>query len=769
MPVRAKLAQVALGLVTVEPAARTLFVPFDDASTRRRPYTLRNASTWLHHEGHVLFQGESIQVLPLQDGLVEMRFDRRGDAINKLDARTVDEFRQATRLIAAAADVRGLLVTSAKDVFIVGADITEFGALFQQPAEAIAVSVRTSNEVFIAFEDLKVPSVIAINGIAFGGGLELALSGSLRVMSESAQVGVPEVKLGLIPGFGGTVRLARVADPAVAIDWVTSGKPAKAAAALAAGVVDEVVAPAALRDSALALLQRAVRAEVDWQARQQRKRAPVALAAPEAAALFEAARAKVAAQNPKHQPAALIALDMMAKAAGCEREAALRLEGEAFGKVAKTQAAAALVQAFLNDQALKKLFKRHAREASPVKHAAVLGAGIMGGGIAYTSALRGVPVRMKDIAQAPLDLGIAEAARQLARQVKGGRLSQDKADAVLASITPQRDDAGFDAVDCVVEAVVENLQVKQQVLAALEDAVAPQAVLASNTSSLRIDDIAANLKRPQNFVGMHFFNPVPVMALVEVIQGVKTSASAVSTAVGYAVAMGKIPIVVKDCPGFLVNRILTPYVNAFTRLLADGADFEQVDQVMEAFGWPMGPAYLQDVVGMDTALHVFEVISAGYPDRMQPVEPNAVKRMVERKRYGQKTGAGFYRYESDPNGRPRKSSCPEAKALVAALQVQGRRDFAHEEIIERMMLPMIVEAAHALEDGVVATPAELDMALLLGVGFPAYAGGALKYADWLGLPQVVALCDKYAALGAACAATPRMREMAEQGGRYYPV
>ena len=715
-----------------------------------------------------MLQGQSIQVLPLADGLVELRFDRQGEAINKLDARTVDEFRQATALIAAAPAVRGVLVTSAKDVFIVGADITEFGATFQNTAEGIAADVRAKNDWINVFEDLGVPSVVAINGFALGGGLEIALLAPLRVMADTAQIGVPEVKLGLFPGFGGTVRLARVAGLAKAMEWVASGKPAKAPVALAAGVVDEVAPLAELRDRALALLQRAVRGEVDWQAAQQRKRSALALSATEAGAIVEAARAPLM-RTAKHQPAAVTALEMMAQGASRDRAGALDLESAAFGRVAKTQAASSLVQAFLNDQALKKLYKRHARAARPVKQGAVLGAGTMGGGIAITSALRGTPVRMKDIAQPALDLGMAEAGKQLAKQVKSGRLTPEKAEAIRATIQPQLDETGFDGVDCVIEAIVENLGVKRKVLAALEGAVRADTVIASNTSSLRIDDIAQPLARPENFVGMHFFNPVPVMPLVEVIQGAKTSDAAVSTAVGYALAMGKMPIVVKDGPGFLVNRILTPYVNAFVQLVADGADFEAVDRAMEAFGWPMGPAYLQDVVGMDVGAHVFDVIAAGYPQRIQPIERNPIALLVANKRYGQKTGAGFYRYENDPTGKPRKSSDPAAHALVATLQPQGRRAFSDAEIVERMMLALLVEAAHALEEGVVATPAELDMALLLGIGFPAHVGGALKYADWLGLAQVVALSDKHAALGPAYVATPTMRAMAATGARYYPL
>jgi 3-hydroxyacyl-CoA dehydrogenase / enoyl-CoA hydratase / 3-hydroxybutyryl-CoA epimerase / enoyl-CoA isomerase len=720
-------------------------------------------------EENFLFQGENIQVLSLDNGLVELRFDRRDAAINKLDASTVDEFRQATACIAASPSTRGVLVSSAKDVFIVGADITGFSALFQLSAEDIAKVVRADVESVTAFEDLQIPSVVAINGFALGGGLELALLASLRVIASTAQVGLPEVKLGLIPGLGGTARLSRVAGLATAVDWIASGRSANASAALAAGVVDQVVPPEGLREGALALLQRAVRGEIDWQAAQQRKRMGLPLSAQEAAGIVEAARVLIETRSGKHLPAAMMAIGMMGEAATCERTGALDLESSTFGRVARTQAASSLVQAFLNEQALKKRFRNHAQAARPVKRAVVLGAGVMGGGIAYTSALRGTPVRIKDIARPQLDLGMAEVDRQLARMLEHGRLDEAKAHAVRASIVPQLDEAGFGIADCVIEAVIENLDIKRKVLAALELAVKADTVIASNTSSLRIDDLAQPLARPENLVGMHFFNPVPVMQLVEVIRGTRTSDAAVSTAVGYAVAMGKTPIVVKDCPGFLVNRILTPYVNAFVQLIADGADFEKVDRAMEGFGWPMGPAYLQDVVGMDVGAHVGDVISAGYPQRMQPVEHNVVKLMVESGRYGQKSGAGFYRYEHDPARRPRKLTAPDAHALVARIQRRGTRGFEDAEIVERMMLPMIVEAAHALEEGVVATPAELDVALLLGVGFPAYAGGALKYADWLGLDRVVALCDRHAALGPQYAATPRMRAMAAAGERYYPV
>ncbi|ROZ68810.1 fatty acid oxidation complex subunit alpha FadB [Ramlibacter sp. WS9] len=712
-------------------------------------------------------KGKSIQILDLGEGVLELRFDRENEAINKLDDRTLVEFEQAVAEIRNTPGVRGVLVSSAKDMFIAGADITEFGASFSRSPAAIAELAKEKNQGLIAFEDLAVPSVVAINGFALGGGLELALGASLRVMSSNSQIGLPEVNLGLFPGLGGTVRLSRIAGLPVALEWVCGGKPVKAAAALAAKVVDAVAEPAAVRDEALALLRRAMAGEVDWKAAQERKRQPVPMAAGVQSALFDEMRAKLIARAPRHQPAALMALDMMREAAVLPRAEALGREAAWFGEVARTQAAASLVQNFLNDQAVKKQARQLARQGQPVRQAAVLGAGIMGGGIAYTSVLKGVPVRLKDISQPQLDLGVAEVRKQLQRLVKGARKQPAEAESILATVKPQLDYAGFDEVDLTIEAVVENLQLKHTVLAELEQRVRPDAVIATNTSSLRIDDIAAPLKRPENFVGMHFFNPVPVMPLVEVIRGARTSDAAVAMAVGHCVAMGKTPIVVKDCPGFLVNRILTAYVSGFLQLINEGADFVKVDQVMEEFGWPMGPAYLQDVVGMDTSRHVSDVIGAGYPERLTPPPRNALRLMVEHGRLGQKSGSGFYKYEADAEGKPRRSTAQDTHALLATLQSDGPREFAPQEIVDRMMLPLMLEAARALEEGVVRTPAELDMALLLGVGLPAYLGGALKYADWLGLAEVVARADKLAPLGAVFHVTPRMREMAAGGETFY--
>ena len=714
-----------------------------------------------------MFQGQSLRVVALPgDGMFEVVFDRIGDSINKFDDRTVAEMREAVAVLRCQPHLRGVLVTSAKDVFIVGADITEFGRKFSQTAAEIATDVARSNEAFVAFEDLPVPSVVAVNGFALGGGLELVLSCSLRVMSRKASVGVPEVKLGLFPGFGGTVRLSRLAGLAVACDWVASGRPAGADASLSAGVVDAIASPEDLRSTALDWLERAMNGSIDWAKRQEVKRNPVAVGANTMEADFAAIIAKVRRSSPPHQPAAVTALQMMRDAVSLTRDEALALEAKTFGEVARTQAATSLVQAFLDDQAVKKKVKSLVKNTPVIGQAAVLGAGIMGGGIAIAAALKGLPVLMKDIQPKALDLGMSEAKKQVSRQQRLGRLDESQAIEVLQRIKPQTDDTGFDETDIVVEAIVENLELKRKVLGNLELVLAPQAVIASNTSSLRIDDIAQGLIHPDRLVGMHFFNPVPMMPLVEIVRGTQTSDATVGSAVSLVVAMGKTPIVVKDCPGFLVNRLLTAYIRGFLGLVAEGADFVQIDQVMESYGWPMGPAYLEDVVGIDTGSHVNDTISAGYPDRMPPLAQDALKLLASNGRLGQKSGLGFYRYETRADGKPSRSPAADTHELLATLQPAERRAFKAQEIVDRMMLPMVIEAAHALEEGVAQSATELDRAMQLGLAFPAYAGGPLQYADWLGLAEVVARSERLRHLGKAYEPTSRMRQLAAAGGLF---
>lgn len=708
-----------------------------------------------------MFQGKTVRLQLLYAGIAELCFDRREDSINKLDVHTVEELRMATDELYRQAGLRGVLVRSAKSVFIVGADIFEFAELFVRPEDEIAAHIARQNAAFRRFEDLDVPIVTAINGVALGGGLEMALASDCRVAAETAQVGLPEVKLGLFPGYGGTVRLPRLTSAAVAIEWICNGKSRSAAQAAAADVVDEVTTPGQLRSAALARLE-ALIASGDWRASRVRRHGPFA---PDPDA-FAQAHARFEKDSPL-QPAALAAVELMESCAALGRDPALEREHRAFARIARTQAAASLVQQFVNEQRVKAKAKAYGKRATSLRRVGVVGAGIMGGGIAYTSASRGFPVVMKDIAAKALEQGMAEARKLLEKQVRAGRFNTDQMDAVLSTIHPQLDYEGFGSLDLVIEAVVESMEMKARVLSEIEQRAGGSAVIASNTSSLSIESMAAGLARPERFLGLHFFNPVPVMPLVEVVRGSRTSAAALAGAVGYAASLGKTPIVVRDCPGFLVNRILTAYLLGCFRAMRDGADFRAVDQVMESFGWPMGPAYLQDVIGLDTLLRVVEVISAGYPRRMTFDLPIAPGLLLEAGRLGQKSGAGYYRYEVDPKGKPKKLPDAEACALLASLQAPGARPLEAQEIIDRLMLPMIIEASLCLEQGVADSPEEIDLALVLGLGFPRYAGGPLKYADWLGLKRVVERCDAYASLGSLYVPTAHMRAMARTGKRYF--
>jgi 3-hydroxyacyl-CoA dehydrogenase / enoyl-CoA hydratase / 3-hydroxybutyryl-CoA epimerase / enoyl-CoA isomerase len=714
-----------------------------------------------------MYQGQSIRVTPLPGDLAELCFDRQGDAINKFDARTVTELGEAAAALRQHGKLKGLLVTSAKDVFIVGADITEFGKNFASSEEEIATWAFEANQVFSAIEDLPFPTVTAINGFALGGGMEMALSTDYRVMSDKAQVGQPEVKLGIIPGFGGTVRLPRLIGADNAIEWIAGGEQVKADKALKDHAVDAVVAPSMLRDAALRQLSLAIDGKVDWQARRAQKKGPLKLTPMETMMTFETAKGFIAGKAGKAYPAPVEAVKAMQKAASKSRDDALKIEGQSFAKLAKTTVADALIGLFMNDQFLKKKAKQAQKIAKPVKQAAVLGAGIMGGGIAYQSASRGTPIIMKDIKDEQLHLGMSEANKLLAKQVERRKMTPEKAGNVLSNIRATLNYGDFGNVDIIVEAVVENPKVKKAVLAEVEKLVRKDCIIATNTSSISIDLLSEAVERKENFLGMHFFNPVHKMPLVEVIYGAKTSKEAIATVAAYASAMGKTPIVVKNCPGFLVNRVLFPYFGGFLAAIRDGADFVKVDKAMEDFGWPMGPAYLQDVVGMDTSHHVGDVLAEGYPDRMGKTFRTALDVMYENKRFGQKNGVGFYRYETDPKGKPKKTADPASYELIKSVQPNGQKEMADEEIVDRLMLPMIIETARCLEEGIVESVPEADMGLIMGIGFPPFRGGALKYADTVGLKTIVEKAAKYAALGKLYEPTAKMKEMAASGKKYY--
>lgn len=714
----------------------------------------------------MIYAGKAFTVSALEDGIVELKFDLQGESVNKFNRLALTELREAVQAIAADSSVRGVILTSGKDVFIVGADITEFTEMFALADEKLVEGVMEVNRTFSAFEDLDVPTVAVINGIALGGGLEISLAADFRVMAEKAKIGLPEVKLGIYPGWGGTVRLPRLIGADNAIEWIAAGKEARAEEALKVRAVDAVVPADKLRDAALDLVRRAISGEIDYKAKRQPKLEKLKLNPIEQMMCFESAKGFVAGKAGPNYPAPVEAIKSMQKAANMGRDKALEVEAKGFAKMAKTPVAASLVGLFLNDQALKRKAKEHEKVARPVKQAAVLGAGIMGGGIAYQSAFKGTPILMKDVREEGIELGLNEAAKLLTRRVERKRMDVAGMAKTLNAIRPTLSYGDFGHVDIVVEAVVENPKVKHAVLAEVEEQVSENTIIASNTSTISINYLAKALKRPENFVGMHFFNPVHMMPLVEVIRGEHSSDEAVATTVAYAQKMGKNPIVVNDCPGFLVNRVLFPYFGGFAKLVSAGVDFTRIDKIMERFGWPMGPAYLMDVVGMDTAYHARDVMAEGFPDRMKEERETAVDVLFKAERLGQKNGKGFYAYETDKRGKPKKVVDEAITELLAPI-VYEQRELSDEDIINYMMIPLCLETVRCLEDGIVETAAEADMGLIYGIGFPPFRGGALRYIDSIGVAEFVALADQYAELGAMYQPTEKLREMAKNGQSFF--
>jgi 3-hydroxyacyl-CoA dehydrogenase / enoyl-CoA hydratase / 3-hydroxybutyryl-CoA epimerase / enoyl-CoA isomerase len=446
----------------------------------------------------MIYSGSALSVAEIGDGIVEMKLDLAGESVNKLNQATLREFDAATQAIAKAPGVTGVILTSGKPVFIVGADITEFGGMFAQGEEAVAQGTLEVNRMLSRFEDLPFPTAAAINGICLGGGTEVALACDFRVMSTEARIGLPEVKLGIFPGFGGTVRLPRVIGVDNAVEWIATGSEKKPDAALKDGAVDAVVAPEKLRDAALAMVRQAAAGKLDWKGRRADKTGPLKLNQIEATMAFTSAMAVVGAQAGPNYPAPMLALKNMQAAAGLGRDAALEVEAKHFAKAAVTPQAGALVGLFLADQMVKKIGGSYAKKAAKdIRQAAVLGAGIMGGGIAYQAAYKGTPIIMKDIRDDALALGMNEAGKLLSKQVEKGRMKPEAMSATLSRIRPTLNYGDFKGVDIIIEAVVENPKVKKAVFAEVEDLIREDTIIASNTSTISIGFLAEGSSAPR--------------------------------------------------------------------------------------------------------------------------------------------------------------------------------------------------------------------------------------------------------------------------------
>lgn len=716
-----------------------------------------------------MYQGQFFQLntLSSESDIIELVFDAQQDPVNTLRREALLELEECVGKIEAS-EACGLVIRSAKKLFSAGADVKAFRNLFKDGHAAIEDYLAWVHSIYNRIEDLELPKVAIINGVAAGGGVELTLLCEYRLATADAKISLPEVKLGILPGWGGATRLPRIVGADTAMTWLTTGKNFKTDKAIADHVVDGLASnnPDEAMCQAVQVLRDAIAGDLDWRAKQDEKRQPLPLNDYELAMSVNVARGMVAKAAGPHYPAAGLILDTIEKSARAERNDALAIETSSIVKCVESGVADALVNIFLSDMAVKNIAKQHAKASTQTEELGVIGAGIMGGGIAYVSADRGMDVVMKDINKQGLALGLNEANNLLAKQVTRGRKTPQKMGEVLNRISPTLHNASLENCDLLIEAVVENPIVKEKVLAQLEQ-TAPNAVIASNTSTLMISGLAQALEKPENFCGIHFFNPVHKMPLVEVIRGEKTSEATIAKAVNYVLQLGKTPVVVNDCAGFLVNRCLTPYFLAFNQIVVDGGDVPTIDKVMsKGFGWPMGPATLLDVIGLDTASHCVDVMDEAFPARLKKPEVNIIEMLNAAGQMGQKSQHGFFRYEKDRKGRLKPAASVETQALFAENCAQPV-EMSAEEIQWRMMLPMMFEAIRCLDEGIIASAEEGDIAFIYGTGFPPFRGGLFYYMDTVGAAQLLEIAQQYTYLGSLYQIPQGLIDHAEQKRSFY--
>jgi 3-hydroxyacyl-CoA dehydrogenase/enoyl-CoA hydratase/3-hydroxybutyryl-CoA epimerase len=677
---------------------------------------------------------DAIQLDVAANGLGTLTFDLKEEKVNKLSYAIMMELKAHITALSKRDDVKVLVIKSGKPgVFIAGADITEFQSV-DTPQKSREV-VDMGQSIFNMVSVLPFPTIAAIQGVCLGGGLELALACDFRVCSDSqrAMLGLPEVNLGIIPGWGGTQRLPRLIGMTAALDIILKGGSIPGPKALKLGLVDLCV-PDDFFEERLRQFTGLVADEAKRKQLLKRRKSPSWL---DSFFLHRwlvgyFAKKTVMAKSKGQYPAPLAAINAVVKGYGASLKKGLEEEAKAFIPLPLTSVSKHLVTLFFIQESLKKYTGVNDASIKPkrINSAAVLGAGLMGGGIAWLFSYRDIQVRLKDIAWGAVAKGYEAAYAVYKQLLKKRRLTPSQVSQKLLKIAGTTSYHGFKKTDVVVEAIVENMDVKKQVFQALESEVNSETIIATNTSSLSVTEMATVLTRPENFVGMHFFSPVNRMPLVEVIPGEKTSDQTVATIVDLSKKLKKTPIVVKNCPGFLVNRILIPYVNEAVSCLQDGAKVKEIDDLLEAFGMPIGPFALADEVGLDVGYKVAKVLEEGYGDRMA-VSPVFDAIYEKEHLRGKKSGAGFYTHTGN-----KKQVNAEVQAIVANFKGANSR-LSKEDILDRLILIMVNEAAKCLEESVVASHELLDMAMLLGTGFPPFRGGLCAYADEIGIQTCV--------------------------------
>lgn len=695
-----------------------------------------------------------------------LTFDLPGKGANILSRSALEELAAHLDAIEKRADVAGVIILSGKPgTFIAGADLREFAASLDAPEEEIVKVSRAGQELFARLLSGKFVSITAIDGICVGGGAELAVWCDRRIMSHNpkSEIGFPEVKLGLFPGWGGTARLPRIVGLANAVEMISSGESIDARAAQAMGLVSDVVAAEELLPAAMRLV-RLEQQTGDYLRDREQQSQPLVMNETELGFLGLTNSAYILQQTKGQYPAPPAALELLLETSQLDVKKACEKESKGFAKLFGSPVNRALINVFfLTDRNKRDTGLEPGAKAEPreLKSVAIIGAGIMGAGIAEASLKRQLSVVLTDANRDALQRGaqnVMEGA-SYSKEAKGA--DAEKAIKLAAHFTATQSDHEVAACDLVIEAVVENVDVKRDLYQRIEPKLRETAILASNTSTIPIMRLAEKLARPEQFCGIHFFNPVRKMKLVEVIRGAKTSDATVATAVAYAKQISKMPIVVNDGPGFLVNRLLLPYLNESLELLLEGAEIDKIERAAVKFGMPLGPISLFDMVGIDTAMYAGRVMWEAFPDRIvaSPLLPALVKGGM----LGQKTGTGFFHYEGK-KGKPQPN--PKLAEMIQRY-AREKKDFTPDELTARLFLPMLLEATRILDDKIVRDVRDIDLGLIFGLGFPPFKGGLLFWADTLGAAKIVEMLKPLEYLGARAKPTARLLEMAENGAKFY--
>jgi 3-hydroxyacyl-CoA dehydrogenase/enoyl-CoA hydratase/3-hydroxybutyryl-CoA epimerase len=686
------------------------------------------------------------------DGICIITLDRPNSSANIFDRETLEELKTEFERIASAPQIRGVILISAKNsIFVAGADLN----LMNEKASAADVEqlIALGQDVMNRLAALTIPTVAAVHGAAVGGGYEICLACDYRVASpdKATKLGLPEINLGLLPAWGGATRLPRLIGLPKALSIILGGKIVAARQALKLGMVDQLAPREYLLDVAAKLI---------GQGKPRRPSHKLLNNAVAASIIAKRARDAVLKKTRGHYPAPLKALEVAARGISKSIPDSLALERQGILELVQTEACLNLIRVFFLQERTKKLsVPGLSREAAvqPIKRTAVIGCGVMGAGIAQWLSARNFPVILRDLNTEQVAKGMAAIAKIYQQAVKRRVFTPLEARQAMDRISPAPSEVPLRQADIVIEAAVEKLELKKKIFGRLDEQVREDTILATNTSALPISELAAATLHPERVLGLHFFNPVHRMQLVEIVAARQTSPAVLQRALRFVQQMGKLPVLVKDSPGFLVNRILMPYLVEAGNLFEAGVSVRQLDQAMLDFGMPMGPMTLLDEVGIDVALHVAETLSANYRDRMRV--PETLGKMVQAGRLGRKAGRGFLIHAKgkEPVPNPDSQRHQSRKSELSSTECQSR-----------MVLLMINEAARCLEEQIVSGPADVDFAMIMGTGFAPFRGGPLRYADRLGIPTVVAEMERLVQSGAAhFAPCALLREMAASGKRFY--